>query len=73
MVAAYAEYAKNVGVVIPRGQAYANSEAGMLPPITAKNLVSINLKQIPGIPGVTTNTTTSYYNQITPTPPSPQT
>ena len=73
MVAAYAVYAKNVGVVIPRGQAYANSEMGMLPPITAKNVVSINLKQIPAITGVTTNTTASYHNQTAPHAPSPQT
>jgi len=71
MVAAYAVYAKNVGVVIPRGQAYANSEMGMLPPITAKNVVSINLKQIPAITGVTTNTTASYHNQTAPHAPSP--
>jgi hypothetical protein len=73
MVAAYAVYAKNVGVVIPRGQAYANAEMSMLPPITAKNPVSINLKQIPGIPGVSTNATTSYHNQTSATATLPQT
>ena len=73
MIAAYSVYAKNVGVVIPRGQAYANAEAGMLPPITAKDVVSINLKQIPGIPGVTSNATASYHNQTAATAPFPQT
>jgi arylsulfatase A-like enzyme len=72
MIAAYSVYAKNVGVVIPRGQAYANS-AKDVPPITAKDVVSINLKQIPGIPGVTSNASASYHNQTAATAPSPQT
>jgi hypothetical protein len=54
MIAAYAQYAKNVGVVIPRGAAYANAVAHAFPPISTCCPGSINLKQIP-IPGITSN------------------
>lgn len=46
MIAAYAQFAKNVGVVIPRGEAYANSAAHVFPPIDVRNRVSINLNDI---------------------------
>jgi arylsulfatase len=71
MVAAYAQFAKNVGVIIPRGEAYANSAANAFPPINAKDVVSINLKQIPAIPGITSNATASYHNQTKASAPQP--
>jgi hypothetical protein len=49
MIDAYPTYAKDVGVVIPRGEAYANSASHMIPPINAKDMVTISLKQM--IPG----------------------
>jgi arylsulfatase len=73
MIAAYAQYAKNVGVVIPRGAAYANAVAHGFPPISTCCPVSINLKQIPAIPGITSNVTASYQNQTKASAPRPQT
>ena len=35
MIAAYAKYAKDVGVVIPRGKAFANSVSHLIPPINS--------------------------------------
>jgi hypothetical protein len=72
MIAAYAQYAKNVGVVIPRGAAYANAVANAFPPISTCCPVSINLKQIPAIPGITSNVTASYQNQTKASAPRPQ-
>jgi hypothetical protein len=71
MIAAYAQYAKNVGVVIPRGAAYANAVAHGFPPISTCCPVSINLKQIPA--GITSNATASYQNQTKASAPRPQT
>jgi arylsulfatase A-like enzyme len=73
MIAAYSQFAKNVGVVIPRGQAYANSAANLLPPIDLRNPVSIDLKQIPAIPGISHNVTATYQNQTKASAPLPQT
>jgi hypothetical protein len=73
MVAAYAQFAKNVGVVIPWGEAYANSAAHVFPPIDVRNPVSINLKQKPAIPGITSNSTASYHNQTKTSAPQPTT
>jgi arylsulfatase A-like enzyme len=56
MTTAYAKYAKDVGVVIPRGEVFAQSAANF-PPINAKNMVSISLKDL--IPGYKGN---SYHN-----------
>jgi hypothetical protein len=72
MVTAYAQFAKNVGVVIPRGEAFAVSAAHISPPIDVRNPVSINLKQIPAIPGITSNATASYHNQTKASAPQPQ-
>jgi len=52
MIAAYEKYAQDVGVVIPRGAAFAKSVAGLLPPINVQDKVTIQLNDmIPGYNG----------------------
>ncbi|MFZ0514056.1 MAG: hypothetical protein WAM14_20785 [Candidatus Nitrosopolaris sp.] len=62
MIAAYAKYAKDVGVVIPRGEAFATSVSHLLPPINVNDTVTIQLNEM--IPGY--NATAPHYNSTVP-------
>jgi len=63
MAAAYPVYAKSVGVVIPRGEAFANSAAHLFPPINAQSPVTFTLKQY--LPKLYYLNITSYLKNLT--------
>jgi arylsulfatase A-like enzyme len=66
MTAAYVKYAKDVGVVTPRGEAFAHSAANF-PPINTKDIVSISLKDMIS----RYNGTLSHHNNAVVTIPQP--